>query len=87
MLFLISSAPYTTEFKTAYRLAKEMNAKTCLLQNAVYAARELNDDGFFVLQDDIKLRGLGEEEISGEIIDYIRLVALMEEADKVVGLF
>jgi hypothetical protein len=35
MLFLISSAPDTKEFKTAYKLAKDMSAEICLLQNAV----------------------------------------------------
>jgi len=43
MLFLISSAPDTKEFKTAYKLAKDMSADICLLQNAVYAARSLNE--------------------------------------------
>ncbi len=43
MLFLISSAPDTKEFKTAYKLAKDMSADICLLQNAVYASRNLNE--------------------------------------------
>jgi sulfur transfer complex TusBCD TusB component (DsrH family) len=42
MLFLISSAPDTKEFQTSFRTAKEMNADICLLQNAVYAARNFD---------------------------------------------
>lgn len=87
MLFLISSAPDTKEFKTAYKLAKGMNAEICLLQDAVYASRNLNDSSLFILRDEIQLRGIGGEEVSGKIIDYSRLVDLMIAADKVVGMF
>ena len=87
MLFLISSAPDTTEFKTAFRTAREMNAQVCLLQNSVYASRGLDEKNLFVLQDDIQLRGIDEAEVSAEIIDYGRLVDLMIESDKVIGLF
>ncbi len=87
MLFLISSAPDTKEFKTAYRLAKDIKADVCLLQNAVYASRSINDNKLYVLGDDLKLRGIGEEEISGRIIDYGQLIDLITDADKVVGIF
>ena len=87
MLFLISSAPDTKEFKTAYKLAKEMKADICLLQNAVYASRKTNDNNIYVLRDEIQLRGIGENEISGKLIDYGELIDLMTGTDKVAGMF
>ena len=87
MLFLISSAPDTKEFKTAYKLAKDMSAEICLLQNAVYASRNSDDNGLYVLHADLQLRGINENEISGRRIDYGQLVDLMTKTDKVVGLF
>jgi sulfur relay protein TusB/DsrH len=87
MLFLIASAPDTREFKTAYRIAKDMNAQICLLQNAVYASRVLDDSSIFVLRDELQLRGIGDNEISGKIIDYHQLVDLMANTEKVTGLF
>jgi sulfur relay protein TusB/DsrH len=87
MLFLISSAPDTREFKTSYRLAKDMGADVCLLQNAVYGSRNLNDNTVYVLKDEMQLRGIKEHEISGKIIDYNQLVDLIKNADRVVGMF
>jgi len=87
MLFLISSAPDTKEFKTAYNLAKDTGAEICLLQNAVYASRTLNDNGIYLLSDEMQLRGINENEVSGKIIDYTQLIDLMTETDKVVGIF
>ncbi|GBD95891.1 MAG TPA: hypothetical protein ENG83_00785 [Nitrospirae bacterium] len=87
MLFLISSSPDTKEFNTAYKLAKDMNAEICLLQNAVYASRNSNDPGLYVLRDDMLLRGINENEISGRPIDYSGLVDLMTDQEKVAGLF
>jgi sulfur relay protein TusB/DsrH len=87
MLFLIASGPDTQEFKTAIQMARDVSADICLLQNAVYAARTLDNAKMYVLSDDIKLRGIHEHEISGKSIDYNRLVDLMINADKVAGLF
>jgi sulfur relay protein TusB/DsrH len=87
MLFLIASAPDTKEFKTAYKMAKDMNAEICLLQNAVYAARDLNDDNLFLLKDEMQLRGINENEAKGKTIDYDQLIDIMTDSDKVVGLF
>jgi sulfur relay protein TusB/DsrH len=87
MLFLIASAPDTQEFKTAFRMAKDVNADICLLQNAIYAAMKLDNNNLYVLIDDMGLRGLNPDEISGEPIDYNQLVDLMTNSDKVVGLF
>ena len=87
MLFLIASAPDTQEFKTAFRMAKDVNADICLLQNAIYAAMKLDNNNINVLIDDMNLRGLSPDEISGKPIDYSQLVDLMTNSDKVVGLF
>lgn len=87
MLFLISSAQETKEFKTAYNMAKEMKADICLLQNAVYAARTIDDGSVYVLSDDLMLRGLQQNKIAGKTIDYSQLIELMTNTDKVVGLF
>ncbi len=87
MLFLISSAPDTKEFKTAYKLAQAMKAEICLLQNAVYASRNLLDSRFYILKDELQLRGIKEDEVSGKLIDYSQLVDMMAKSDKVAGLF
>jgi sulfur relay protein TusB/DsrH len=87
MLFLIASAPDTREFKTAHRLAKDMNAEVCLLQNAVYAAKTLKDSDVYVLIDELQLRGIKESEATGRLIDYGQLIDRMNSSDKVVGLF
>jgi sulfur relay protein TusB/DsrH len=87
MLFLIASPPDTKEFKTAYKLARDMDADVCLLQNAVYASRTLDDSNIYVLRDDLRLRGVSEKEVMGRFIDYNQLVDLMIESDKVIGVF
>ena len=87
MLFLISSGPDTKEFKTAYKLAQTINAEVCLLQNAVYASRNLFDTRFYILKDEMQLRGINEDEVSGKPIDYDQLIKLMAASDKVVGMF
>lgn len=87
MLFLIASAPDSQQFKRAFKLAKDLNADICLLQNAVYASRLLKDDSLYVLQDEADIRGIAKDEISGRLIDYNSLVDLMKESDKVVGIF
>lgn len=87
MLFLISSAPDTKEFKTAFHLAKEMNAEVCLLQNAVQASPDIESGSLYILRDDMQLRGIAEKEVSGKPIDYSQLVDLIVQSDKVVGLF
>jgi sulfur relay protein TusB/DsrH len=87
MLFLISSAPDTKEFQTALRTAHEMKADVCLLQNAVYAARNPLPGNTYVMSDDMKLRGIVENEMSVKSIDYGQLIDLMTGSDKVVGMF
>jgi sulfur relay protein TusB/DsrH len=87
MLFLIASAPDTKEFKTAYKLARDIEADVCLVQNAVYASKTLEDSNIYVLRDDLRLRGVSEKEAMGRFIDYNQLVDLMIESDKVIGVF
>jgi sulfur relay protein TusB/DsrH len=87
MLFLISSAPDTKEFKSAYKIAQQMNAEVCLLQNAVYASRNLLDSHFYIMKDELQLRGINEKEVSGKPIDYDQLIIMMESSEKVVGIF
>jgi sulfur transfer complex TusBCD TusB component (DsrH family) len=40
-----------------------------------------------MLRDELQLRGIKEDEVSGKLIDYSQLVGMMEKSDKVVGLF
>ncbi|UCH81916.1 MAG: hypothetical protein JSW20_04640 [Nitrospiraceae bacterium] len=87
MLFLISSAPDTKEFQTAYKMAEDMNAEICLLQNAVYAATSSDNPGHYALRDDLDLRGIDKDNIRAKAIDYSQLVDLMTKTDKVVGFF
>ena len=39
------------------------------------------------MADDLRMRGITEQEVPGTIIGYDRLVDLMAGSDKVVGLF
>ncbi len=87
MLFLISSSPDTKEFKTAVRMAKDVNGTICLLQSAVYASRDLYDPDMYVLSDELQLRGIKDNEISCKTINYNQLVDLMTNSDKVMGMF
>ena len=64
-----------------------MNAEVCLLQNAVYASRNLLDSRFYIMKDELQMRGIKEEEVSGKLIDYSQLVDMMAKSDKVAGLF
>ncbi len=87
MLFLISSAPDTREFRTALSIAERMEADICLLQSAVYAVRREKTPDVYVLDADLMLRGIRKDEVSGKIIDYGQLIDLMDKADKVAGCF
>jgi sulfur relay protein TusB/DsrH len=87
VLILISSAPDTREFQTALSIARLMEADICLLQSAVYAARHIKAPDVYVLDDDLMLRGIRKDEVSGKIVDYGQLIDLMDNADKVAGCF
>ncbi|MCL4537029.1 MAG: DsrH/TusB family sulfur relay protein [Nitrospirae bacterium] len=93
MLVIIKSSPDTHEGKRGVKLARDMAADICLIQNAVYFAQKERLEGFcgtaFILDEDARLRGLGLEEIGKGIreINYEGLVDLMVNESKVVGMF
>jgi sulfur relay protein TusB/DsrH len=93
MLIIIKSSPDTPEGKRGIKLATDMPANVALIQNAVYFAQGNGDNSFngiiYVLEDDIRLRGLRDEELRKDMkkLDYDGLVELMIEEDKVIGIF
>ena len=93
MLVIVKSGPDTADGKRGVKLARDMAADVALLQNGVYFAQKERLEGFcgtvYVLEDDLKLRGLRHEEVEKEIerLDYGTLVDLMAQEDKVVGMF
>ena len=95
MLVIIKSAPDTSEGKRGVSLACDTSADIVLLQNSVYfiQGQSLRDAGFrgkaYVLEDDRLLRGLKTDDDSRNIeeINYDRLVDLMAEHDKIIGMF
>jgi len=93
MLIIIKSSPDTPEGKRGIKLATDMAANVVLIQNAVYFAQVDRHDSFigiiYALEDDIKLRGLRDEELRKDMkkLDYDGLVELMSEQDKVIGIF
>jgi sulfur relay protein TusB/DsrH len=93
MLVVVKSAPDTIDGKRGIKLARDMAADIFLLQGAVYFARKERLEGFcgtaYVLSDDLRLRGLRDDEIEGDIriLTYPDLVDLMEKEDRVVGMF
>lgn len=93
MLVIVKSAPDTPEGKRAVKLARDMAADICLVQNAVYFALTERLDGFcgtaYVLNEDMKLRGIGSDIIDKGIreLDYDGLVELIINEEKVAGVF
>lgn len=93
MLVIVKSAPDTTDGKRGIKLARDMAADVVLLQNGIYFAQRERLEGFcgtaYVLDDDVRLRGLKNDEIEKDIkrLDYGSLVDLMAGEDKVVGMF
>lgn len=93
MLVIIKSSPDTQEGKRAVKLARDMAADVCLIQNAVYFAQKEKLEGFcgsvYVLDEDVRLRGLKDDEIEKDLkkINYGSLVDMMSDEDKVVGMF
>jgi sulfur relay protein TusB/DsrH len=89
MLFIISSSPDTQEFKTALTIAKDSDL--CLIHDAVYLTMEENapvTGKVYALKDDLSLRGITEPGLKGlKIIDYLEMVDLIDQAEKVVGVF
>jgi sulfur relay protein TusB/DsrH len=93
MLVIVKSAPDSTDGKRGVKLARDMAADVVLLQNGVYFAQRERLEGFcgtaYVLDDDVRLRGLKDDEIEKNIrrLNYDGLVDLMADEDKVVGMF
>ncbi|MCX7794726.1 MAG: sulfurtransferase complex subunit TusB [Thermodesulfovibrionales bacterium] len=93
MLVIIKSSPDTPEGKRGFKLARDMASDIVLLQNGVYFGNKDRFEGFcgkvYILEEDMRLRGLKSEEMlkDAEKIDYDRLVDLMVEEDKVIGMF
>lgn len=93
MLVIVKSAPDTTDAKRGVKLARDMAADVCLMQNAVYFVQDERLEGFcgtvYVLEEDSGLRGLRDEELKKDIkkVNYEGFVELMANEDKVVGLF
>lgn len=93
MLVIIRSGPDTQDGKRALKLARDMAADVCLTQNAVYFAQKERLEGFcgavHVLDEDLKLRGLSDNEIEKDIrpISYNSLIDLMAKEEKVLGMF
>lgn len=93
MFVIVKSGPDTQDGKRGVKLARDMAADICLIQNAVYFARKERLDGFcgtvYLLDKDAGLRGLKDDELETGIkkIDYDGFVDLMAEEDKVLGMF
>jgi len=93
MLVIVKNAPDTPEGRRGIKLAIDMSSNIVLIQNAVYFAQKDRLDGFssiiYALEDDIRLRGLRDEELKKGIkkLDYDGLIELMIEEDKVIGIF
>ena len=93
MIVIVKSAPDTMDGKRGVKLARDMAADVVLLQNGVYFAHCEGLEGFcgtaYALDDDLRLRGLRDQEIGKDIrrLDYGSLVDLMAKEDKVVGMF
>lgn len=93
MLVIIKSAPDTPEGKRGLKLAIDMDADLFLIQNGVYFVQEERLEGFcgtaYALEDDLKLRAIKDAEIGKGIrkTSYDSLVDLMDDQDKVAGMF
>lgn len=93
MLVIVKSAPDTADSERGVKLARDMAADLVLLQNGVYFAQEerLGDycSTAYVLDDDKRLRGIKDEEMEKnmKIVNYDKLIDLMIENDKVIGMF
>ena len=91
MLVMIKSAPGSYRMRRAMRIAADAGANVVLMQDAVYMAeweRVRNTSGeIFAMEEDLRMRGIGDIPSGIRKIDYDTLVDLMAAEDKVVGLF
>lgn len=93
MVVIIKSAPDTNDGVLGLTLADEGRADLILLQNGVLFAQKDRLGAFpgavYVLDDDKRLRGLGDSEMDARatIIDYDTLTDIITGEKKVVGMF
>ncbi|MCL4456437.1 MAG: DsrH/TusB family sulfur relay protein [Nitrospirae bacterium] len=93
MLVIIKSAPDTPEGKRGIKLARDMAADVCLMQNAVYFSQKERLEGFcgtaFVLDEDARLRGIPSADMEKGVkeINYEELVDIIMKEDKTAGVF
>lgn len=93
MVVIIKSAPDTNDGALGLTLAQEGRADLILLQNGVYFAQKERLGSFFgavfVLDDDMKLRGLKDSEMDDrvKVIDYDNMMDLMTSGEKITGMF
>ena len=90
MLVLVTSAPGTKEAKRGLTIAEDLSSDLVLMQNAVYLTRNKAWGGtggkVYAMEEDVKLRGVAPAE-GVELIGSDRLVDLVSESDKVIGMF
>ncbi len=93
MLVIVKNSPGTSDGKRGVKLARDMAADLCFVQNGVYFGQRERLEGFcgsaYILDEDVRLRGIRGEDIEKGIktIDYDGLVDLMANEDKVIGIF
>ncbi|MHB8845745.1 MAG: DsrH/TusB family sulfur metabolism protein [Nitrospirota bacterium] len=93
MLVIIKSGPDTNDGAIGLTLAAEGRADLVLLQNGVYFAQKNRLGPFagavYVLEDDKKLRGLGDSEIDerAKLIGYDELTDIITSGKQVTGMF
>lgn len=93
MIVIVKSAPDTPDGQRGLKLARDMAADLLLLQSSVYFAQRQRLEDFpgrvYVLEEDLRLRGLSDSQIGKgiKIIDYDTAVDLMAESEKIVGMF
>ncbi len=93
MIVVVKSAPDTADGKRGIKLARDMAADLVLLHNGVYFAEKERLEGFcgtaYVIEDDVRLRGIKDDEVEKDIkkLNYGDFVDLMADTDKVVGMF
>ena len=94
MIVVIESGPNTTDGRRGVDIARSEKDVLVLIQNAVvFACAELAAGGgpgtTYVLEEDLRLRGLRAEELDERIVQigYPALVDLLAGDDKVVGAF
>lgn len=93
MITIIKSATDTPEGRRGFKLARDMASDIVLLQDGVYLAQRERFEGFcgkvYILEEDMRLRGLTDNEILKDAIriSYDGLVDLIDEEDKIIGMY